>query len=329
MQPRIVFVVMSAVSKPDTVDQLARTLDPHVALVHHDFSQAPDFPLTARNVQFVPNPRRTGWAYFGFVDGIFHSLRHALSHLDFDYLQLLSPTCLPIKPMSQFEARVASGPPAHFDCIDLLADGDALMSVGYRAFTPEGSLRHLAARRAASIYFGASTGRRDEAGIWLRTGGGEGPAAHLADLLIKGLSRPWIGRHLFNEGFRPYYGTPWFGARREVIAGIVRLFEQAGVRECFSRLRIAEEFLFPTILMQLVSNKGSMNHVLKKYVGAHTGWFDESDLDLLRSSGGFFARKFPDDPGAVVRMRVLVDLVGAPSDAYAGDSRMPCAIGRK
>ena len=44
MSPRIVFVVMSAVSKPGTIDQLARALAPHLVLVHHDFSQTPDFP---------------------------------------------------------------------------------------------------------------------------------------------------------------------------------------------------------------------------------------------------------------------------------------------
>ncbi|AMO23018.1 hypothetical protein GCM10027034_45520 [Ramlibacter solisilvae] len=320
MQPRILFLVMSAVSKPGTVDQLANALAPHTVLVHHDFSQTPDFSLTATNVQFVPDPRRTGWAYFGFVDGIFHSLRHALSNLQFDYLQLLSPTCLPIKPIAQFEARVTSGADAHFDCVNLLNDRDALMSVGYRAFTPELSLRHLVARRATNVYFGTSPGRRDEAGIWLRTGGGAGLPARMAGLLIQALSRPAIGRHIFGEAFHPYYGTPWFGARRDIIGGMVRLFEQPGVRDYFSRLRIAEEFLFPTMLMQLVENRGPMNHVVKRYVDAHTGCFEDGDIDMLRDCGAYFARKFPDDPAAPIRLRVLEDLVGAPSLAYPADA---------
>ena len=99
MRPKIVFVVMSAISKPATTEQLARALAPHIVLVHHDFHQTPYFPLVAPNVRFVPNPRRTGWAVFGFTDGIFHSLRYALENFEFDYLQLLSPTCLPIKPL--------------------------------------------------------------------------------------------------------------------------------------------------------------------------------------------------------------------------------------
>jgi hypothetical protein len=318
-----VFLVMSAVARPGTVDQLARSLAPHIALVHHDFSQTPQFPLTAGNVRFVPDPRRTGWAYFGFIEGIFHSLRHALAHLDFDYLQLLSPTCLPIKPMSQFEARVESGVQANFDCIDLLADHDALMSVGYRAFTPEHSLRHRIARRAMNVYFGHSPGRRDEAGIWLRSGGGNGLRARSAEMLIRALSRPSLGRHLFGEAFRPYYGSAWFGARRDVIAGMVGMFERPGVRDYFSRLRIAEEFLFPTMLMQLAADKGPMNHVVKRYEGARTGCFNEGDLDMLRACGAYFARKFPDDPSAPVRLRVLQDLVGLSLSPMAPDIRPP------
>jgi hypothetical protein len=50
------------------------------------------FLLRAPNVRFVPDPVRTGWAQFGFVQAIFHSLEHALKHVDFDYLQLLSPS---------------------------------------------------------------------------------------------------------------------------------------------------------------------------------------------------------------------------------------------
>ncbi len=315
MQPRIVFLVMSAVSKPETVDQLAQALAPHTALVHHDFSQTPQFRLSAPNVRFVPDPKRTGWAFFGFVDGIFHSLRYALSHLEFDYLQLLSPTCLPIKPLPQFEACVSSGVQAHFDCVDLLADHDALMNVGYRAFTPENSFRHRLARRATAIYYGDSTGRRDEAGIWLRSGGGKGLLAWPAAMLIKALRRPSIGRHLFDDAFHPYYGTAWFGARRDIVEGMVDIFSRPGVRDYFSRLRIPEEFLFPTMLMQLAATRGPMNHVHKKYDGARTGCFDEGDMELLRESPAFFARKFPDDPSAPVRSSVLRELLGITSSA--------------
>jgi hypothetical protein len=319
MRPKIVFLVMSAVNQPATVDQLALALAPQLVLVHHDFAQTPRFPLTAANVRFVPHPKRTGWAVFGFVEGIFHALRYALESLDFDYLQLLSPTCLPIKPIQRFEAHVSAGADAHFDCIDLLRDRDALMSVGYRAFTPEDSLWHRAARLLSHAYFGSSSVRRDEAGIWLRSGGGEGIVPWFALATIKALSHPSIGRHIFNGSFRPYCGSTWFGARRHVIGAMVEMFSRPVIHDYFSRLRIADEFLIPSLLMHLGVRKGPSNHFVQAFNQAHTGEIQEEHIDQLRRSSAFFARKFADDPAAPVRVQVLREL--ADSNAAAGSTQ--------
>lgn len=316
MKPGIVFVVMSAVHRAGTVDQLAQALAPHIVLVHHDFSQTPAFGLTAPNVRFVPDPRRTGWAHFGFVDGIFHSLRHALEHLDFDYLQLLSPTCLPIKPLRHFEAHVSGGVEAHFSCVDLLADRDALMSVGWRAFTPSGSLRHRIMRRLSVEYFGRSAGRRELAGIWLRSGyatNGRGSMTLLARCALaatEALSRPAVGRHVFTGQFRPWYGSTWFGARRQAVARIVEAFGAPGVRDYFSRLLIADEFLIPTLLKHVGASAGPSNHYVHTFDEAHPGQVGEADLERLKATPAFFARKFADDPGAALRRRVLRELAG-------------------
>jgi hypothetical protein len=316
MGPRIVFLVMSAVQAPETVDQLARALGRHRVLVHHDFSQTPAFRLDAPNVRFVPEPRRTGWAYFGFTDGIFHSLRYATEHLEFDYLQLLSPTCLPIKPIAAFEAAVSGEADAHFGCVDLLADPDALMSVGYRAFTPEHSLRHRAARWLSRRYFGAASGRRDVAGIWLRTGfdaqrdGDMTWPAKVALATIRALAHPAIGRHVFGPGLRPYYGSTWFGARRGVVARMVEEFRRPGIRDYFSRLRIADEFLIPTILMRICTRPGPMNHYIHTFEEARTGVLADGDFETLRTSPAFFARRFADDARAPLRIRVLRELAG-------------------
>jgi hypothetical protein len=317
---RIVFIVMSAVARPQTVDQLASALAPHTVLVHHDFSQSPNFRLQSPNVRFVPDPRRTGWAVFGFSEGVFHSMRHALQELDFDYLQLLSPTCLPIKPLAQFERHVAGAAEAHFDCIDVLRDEDALMSVGYRAFTPEGTLRHRALRRLVRLWFGESPGRRDEAGVWLRSGRASGLLPLVARTAIGAFSQPWIGRHPFGPSFRPYYGSPWLGARRHVVEGLVERFERPGIREHFSRLRIADEFLMVSLLSTLVERKGPLNHFIRRYDQAHVTEFQPEDFAQLRDSRAWFARKFPDDPAAAIRVRVLEELVGLQAEPPADDA---------
>lgn len=316
--PKLAFVVMSAVTPAATVDQLARALAPHTVLVHHDVSQAPQFALTAGNVRFVPHPRRTGWAVFGFTDGVFHSLRHALGHVEFDYLQTLSPTCLPVQPMHAFEAHVAGEAQAHFSCLDLLHDRDVLMSVGYRAFTPEGSWRHRVLRRLSREYFGESAGRRDEAGIWLRSGRAPGLLPWVAHAATLAMSHPAIGRHVFDTDLRPYYGSSWFGARRHIVQGMVEMYDRPGLREYFSRLRIPDEFLMPTLLMRLNPRRGPMNHCVQTYDEAHVGIFGESDLERLRHSGAFFARKFPEAPDAPVRLRVLRELAGLDLDGVDG-----------
>ena len=307
-RPRIVFVVMSAVARPQTIDQLAQALAPHPVLVHHDFSQTPDFALSAPNAHFVPQPRRTGWAQFGFVEGIFHALQHALAHLEFDYLQLLSPTCLPIQPMAAFERHVSGVAEAHFGCVDLGSDTDARMCVGYRAWTAEGSVMHRVMRRLSRIYFEGSAGRREEAGIWLRSGRGTHPAAVLAGGLLQSLAWPAVGRHLRTQPLHLYYGSTWFGARRHIVAAMVRAWQQPGVQAHFSRVRIAEEFLVPSLLMKAGAHKGPLHHLIQRFDHAHPGVFTLADLDRLAQSGAFFARKFPDDPQAPVRLRVLAEL---------------------
>jgi hypothetical protein len=309
MKAKIVFLVMSAVSKPETVDQLARALAPHPVLVHHDFSQTPEFTLNAPNVRFVPNPKRTGWGVFGFVEGVFHAMQYALAHIDFDYLQLLSPTCLPIKPIEQFETHVSGRADAHFECVDVLNDRDALMSIGYRAFTPDRSLRFRVASRLSRTYFGDSPGRRDEAGIWLRSGDPKTPASRLALVVTRAIARRQIGRHIFDENFRAYYGSAWFGARRHIIAAMVESFQRPHLWGYFSRLRLSEEILIPSLLMHLRANKGPLNHCMQTFDQAHTGLFDVEDIAQLKKSPAYFARKFPDDPVAPIRIRVLAEMV--------------------
>lgn len=316
--PKIVFVVMSAVNRPATVDQLARALSPYPVLVHHDFSQTPAFELNAPNVEFVPNPKRTGWAVWGFAEGIFHSLRHAVQHLDFDYVQLLSPTCLPIKPMAQFETHVATGASeANFGWVDLLGERDVLMSVGYRAFSPENSFRHRVLRRLSWMYYSPSSGRVDVAGVQLRTGvatnsrGQMSVIARIALWTMMASIHPLIGRHIFDKNLRPYYGSSWFGARRHVIENILEHYQRPEIQRYFPKLRIADEFLIPTLLKHCCAKPGPSNHFINTFNEANPRWFGDSDFSRLQQSPAFFARKFEDDPMLPIRYRVLTELVGA------------------
>jgi hypothetical protein len=319
MPPRIVFVIMSAVHAEKAVEELARALAPHDVLIHHDFGQTPNFAIDASNVTFVPKPRRTGWAHWGFSEGIFHSLRHALQHLDFDYLQLLSPTCLPIKPLREFETHVADPAfDAHFDCVDVAEDLDALMSVGYRAYTPAKSIRHRVLRRLSwTGYYGS--GRyaipRPMAGVQLmgrkKTGNWSASTltAKVALHVLQACRNPRIGHHIFDEHTHPYFGSVWFGARRHIVTKLVDLFESRDIQDYFSHLWIADEFLVPTLLRQSGARQGPSCHFVNTFIGANPAWFEPADFERLRSCSAYFARKFRDDPADPIRRRVLKELV--------------------
>ena len=325
MKPRIVFVVMSAVHSVHAVAELARSLAPHTVLVHHDFAQTPDFPLDEPNIVFVSQPKRTGWGVWGYTQGVFHSLQFAVCNLEFDYVQFLSPTCLPIKPMQAFEAHVAArNSEADFAWIDLYDDRDALMSVAYRAFAPEHSLRHRMLRRLRLMYFGSSSSRIDVAGVQLRTA----PAtdahgrlpwrARLALAVTRTWAHPAIGRHIFAKDFRPCFGSAWFGAHRHVIEWMIGCFEEPDLQRYFSRLQIPEELILPTMLRNSTFKGGPSNHCIARFNEANPKWLGDDDFDELAQSPAFFARKFPDDPSAAIRRRVLTELVGMKEQERTG-----------
>ena len=63
--------------------------------------------------------------------------------------------------------------------------------------------------------------------------------------------------------------------------------------------------------MHVAPAKGPMNHFIQRFDHAHPGRIEENDLQQLKAIPAFFARKFPDDPAAPIRIRVLAELVGS------------------
>jgi len=317
---RILFLVMSAVHRADSVDQLARSLAQHRVLVHHDYSQTPGFVLTAPNVDFVPEPTRTGWGDWGFTRGIFHGLRHALQHHAFDYLQLLSPSCLPIKPLRRFEQYLEStSERAHFDYVDLLDDPDALMSAAYRALAARDSWPYRLMFRLSRAYFGQERETRDVAGLQLSKGSGVDANGHLrlrakiALQAMRGLSHRAVMRRPFGAHSRLCFGSVWFGAHRSVVTAMLGEFDRPETSARFSRVFAADEFVIPSILAKVCPNGGPMNHLISPFVGARPRLLDEDDIGQLRDSRAFFARKFIDDPAAPSRLQVLAELANVPA----------------
>lgn len=310
---RILFAVMSATQSASVVRQLAGLLEPHKVLVHHDFTKRADFGLSGPNIELIEDPRPTGWGTWGFADAILHTMRSALERHDFEYFQLLSPTCLPIRPIEEFEDFVASDPAdAHVDLIDVESDEDVLMTFGYRSYLAGDTLRYRLLRRARRWYSGSEPELVQTRSLSIFR---SGPRAADRRLPVKGrlalaLTRlaaaGRLGPHPFSAAFRPVVGSVWFGSRRRVCEYLVEAGRDGRLVEFFSGLNNVDEAIFPTLLANSGFRLGPSNHVISPFdEDGHPCWIDERSCERLVASGRFFARKFPDDPGSAARLHAI------------------------
>ena len=313
LQAKIVFLVMSANQPADLITQLVGVLAPHPVVVHHDFSKRAEFRLDVAGAHLVPNPRETGWGTWGFCEAILHGMRFCLEQFDFDYLQLLSPTCLPIRPIAEFQRHIETdAADVHADLIDLYSDPQAWATYATRAHLPAGSYRLRAAYRLARWYraYYADVEQRSSLQVLTPKAGRARLAGSVADriMLTAGtmLARTARARAVSGPHWRPAVGSTWFGAKAEACR---YLLERAGddrIREAFTRLSNVDEHFFPSLIHNSPFCVGSSNHVVSKFRNdGHPMEIDATALQMLSASGRFFARKFPQSVDAPIRRRVL------------------------
>jgi hypothetical protein len=312
--PRLLFGVLSAVARSSTVDQLCRALAPHTVVVHHDFSQTPDFALSAPNVRFVPEPARTDRDGWGLSRGIVRTLRWSLDELDFDYFQLLTPSCLPIRPLADFEAYVASGvSDANVGMLDMFDDPQVFMTYAYRTFAPTMSRRFRLLWRARTWYFGDTIGDQvPRAGLAIPRAydgvaqGRKTLKARVGEAVTRMAPTRLFGRHPFGPGFRAKSGGTWFGARPAACETIVRAGTDPELVRYFSRLIHVSELWIPTVLGNSTYRVGPTTHFISPYIeGGHPRLLTVEELPMLASRPEYFGRKFPDDREAPVRLQLL------------------------
>lgn len=321
MGVKIVFGIMSAVAKQSVIEQLVDSLGHHQIVIHHDFSQQPDFKIVRPNVRFITNPARTGWGTWGHTQGVFKTLEHAIDKLEFDYFQLLSPSCLPIRPISDFEHSIADGKyDANNVYMDLSANRQEFMHYAYRVYAPKDSLRYRTLRKMRAWYFGNHPEVEDRANLQIQTGydgmewGGPSLRARVALGASEIARKGWLGSHPFKAGYRPLMGDIWFGVRPTVARYMLEKFRDPDIQAYFSRLDIAEELLIASILGNSQFRIGPANHFVNTFIASNPRWLDESDLERLANSPKYFGRKFPNDPDAPVRRRLL-ERLSAPVEA--------------
>jgi len=319
----VVFGIVSDGYRPDAVSELAGLLAPFTVHVHHDFERFPHPSPGAPNIRLVRNPVRTGWGTWGFARAVATLMRSALDEGDFDYFQLLSPTCLPLRPVAHFADFVAEDRcDAHLSLVDLLANGDALIEYAFRVFAPGGSARKRLLRHARHLALGPDRTIEHSGGLAISHASPAyrpRPAARLGRGITSAAARGRLGRHPFDDRYRPYMGSTWFGARRHVVVDLLDAIEDPARTAYFRRLEQPDELLFATLIGNAGLRLGPLNHVVSRFdPDGHPLAIGEADTPWLLASDRWFARKFADDPADPVRRMQIQRVRGAESGEDAG-----------
>ena len=325
MSNRIVFGLMSSYENADCVRQLVNALSPYRVLVHHDSSKGPDPCIDLPNVRSVPDPALTGWGSWGFSQAILRTLTHALERHDFDYFQLLSPSCLPIRPLADFQAHVnRQEADIHADLMPVDTDDTMLMNFGYRTYLAGRTVRFRLLRRARGWYFGDHPAllQTHSLSVLKRPMDGTGGSviAQQAGLALTWLAAHHaLSSHPFGAGWRPMIGSTWFGARRKVCEHLVDSARRDPRVAHFRRLHIVDETMFPTMLGNSGFRLRPSNHAVNAFDSeGHPRVIAAADLRRFELTGRFFARKFAahaDDPARQWALEAAQGSGG--SDRYA------------
>lgn len=304
------FGILSAREPAQAVAQLVDSLgDDDSITVHHDYSKQPGFSLPHPRVYLIPDFKETDWGSPGLPRAIFHLIRTALKRSRFDYFQLLSGSCLPLRPIADLKRHLAgSQMPIQADILDLDSDERVLMSHGHRVFCRAEKLASRLLSRSRRWYLGDDpiTIQQANLGIHERSD----PTAGLTAL-------QWLGKqvhvaaraglldkHPFHGETTPFVGSLWFCLRRDVCEYLVRQEQSNSLVPYLLDLKVCDEILFPTLLGNSGYGVSPSNHLVNDFIGSHPRAFDRRDLQALADSDRFFARKFSADANDVARQSV-------------------------
>lgn len=316
---RIVFGIMTATESPDAVRQLVETLgSKHAVVLHHDHRKRGPLVIDAPHVHLIQDPADTGWGTWGFCEGVLKTVAAAIELGPFDYFQLLSGSCLPIKPIEVFEAHL--GRQAHDVNIGLteLVPGSApWFSHGYRLYHPLQSLTGRIMRKAGLWHVepgrlvdwnGLTFHVREEIGtvdLVKRLKRRAGTA------LFRTCSSRYVKHTPFHEGVRPFMASTWFGCSAEAARFLADRKGQESLEAHLKSMHLVDETYFATRFGNSAFRLGPSNHLISRFDGPHPVPFTEDDLLQIGASSAFFARKFPLQIDARVRTEVRRQVLGS------------------
>ncbi|MBA3479953.1 MAG: hypothetical protein H0T52_16385 [Lautropia sp.] len=312
----VAFGILSSWESPPAVSQMVDCLASHGSVfIHHDYSKQPDFPRLLSHAYVIQHFTETGWGSPGFVQAVFQLIRTALERSDFDFFQLLSGSCLPIRPIPDLMKHLASnGSPIRADVVDLDTDERVLMSHGHRVLCRADALAFRLLGRARRWYLGSNPITIHHANLGI---------PRRAEFAAKLTALQWVGRqihsaaraglldkHPFRSAVKPFVGSLWFCLRRDVCEFLVQQEQSNPLMPYLLSLNLCDEIVFPTLLGNSKFAVGASNHLVNDFVDAHPRVFVGRDLPALADSGKFFARKFSGNVNDETRQTVLRQIEG-------------------
>lgn len=311
--PRIVFGLLSCRKSAPLVAQIADCVRPHRIIVHHDFSKEPEFPVFRDNIAVLSSPTTTSWGDWSLVDATLKLMREASKDPQCTHFQLLSETCLPIRPIAELEDFLSSSrPDAMIDLLPLgLNSPDLLVSHGWR-YLARTSFQRRVANTASHWWLTREPYHQQSRSINLRLPGeARGVSAVrqvLGQLLMRSFATPCIGAFPISTFKQCCVGGQWFGLSRPVLDHILEVCETFPelVRH-FSNCHIPDEAFIHTIVAHTSGIRifPSNHAVLWEGCGTGPDVLDSDNLGQVQASGKFFARKFPLEPLSHIRQLVL------------------------
>lgn len=310
---RVAFGMTSATERPEAILQLIDLLGDRPVVLHHDFTKQPGLRIDRPNVHFTTERHVTGWGSWALCLAVLSTIRHALEHVEFDYFQLVSPSCLPLRPIDEFEAYLATQTfDGSMDLMDIASNEDFMMNYGWRMYAPRGSQRQRVLRRARAAYFGRDAERIQPFGLTVLSdrravlGIRADAFKRLAVALVRRLGHPSVSGAPFTRDFRAFVGSLWFGASRALCEDLVRGASDPRIVDYFSRLYIPDELLFATLAGNSGRRIAPAYHLISTFnERGSPRMFRTADLPELLECDAWFARKFPGNPDAPVRTGLI------------------------
>ncbi|WP_324778858.1 beta-1,6-N-acetylglucosaminyltransferase [Thiobacillus sedimenti] len=314
---RIAFGILSSNNTAAAIQQIIDAIGPgHTVIIHHDFSKQPDFHVSGDDVHVIEDYVTTGWGGWSLVEATLRLMETAIARGEFDYFQLLSDTCLPVRPVEEFVDYLATvRPDANIDHVSLRDVPAVMMSHGYRAFAAKDTMRHKLLRRLKYWRERRDAEYQEIAGLAVHTERDKNACrAALFDpqqLVLQLAARGRGFSHPFGRDFECHAGSQWFGCSRAVCHGVLEwVREHAEAFAHFKTMYGPDEFFFHSVIVNMRPlNIQKSNHLINTFDAAAgqrgPAFLESGDLDRLISSGKYFARKFPKEPGHPLRIDMI------------------------